>query len=278
MSDSKKTGLFPTPNTMDGMKPRSAEALAMAKQNAGCSNLKDFIVHPDQYQKTQSNQQELSLQVDSHARTLVSQESKQASTVKGQVYGQSLPELLATYDPTTRSLRTSQHSLLETEAGGLTEYSETWPKSGCLVNGTVFALESLTELSVQAHRIEGSGSGLWPTPRTPSGGPDNSSKSLRPSGHRGTTNLAGAVLGQMWPTPRAGKTTDEKEETWMKRKNVGAVSTPPLTLAVKMDNSESGQLNPAWVCWLLGLPLDYLDLDGYQNPELEGLPPEYLTG
>jgi hypothetical protein len=39
-----------------------------------------------------------------------------------------------------------------------------------------------------------------------------------------------------------------------------------------------GQLNPTWVCWLMGLPLDWLDLDGYQNPELDGLPPEYLTG
>ena len=43
----------------------------------------------------------------------------------------------------------------------------------------------------------------------------------------------------MWPTPRQGKTTDEDEETWMKRKNRGDVSTPPLTLAVKMWRSPS---------------------------------------
>ena len=39
---------------------------------------------------------------------------------------------------------------------------------------------------------------------------------------------------RMWPTPRCNKTTDEKYETWKKRQEKGGVSTPPLTLAVKM--------------------------------------------
>jgi DNA (cytosine-5)-methyltransferase 1 len=41
---------------------------------------------------------------------------------------------------------------------------------------------------------------MWPTPRTPSGGPDNSANKLRPSGHQGTTNLQGAVGGKLNPT------------------------------------------------------------------------------
>ena len=36
------------------------------------------------------------------------------------------------------------------------------------------------------------------------------------------------------PTPRSGKTTDENEETWTLRQQSGKVSTPPLSLAVKM--------------------------------------------
>lgn len=38
----------------------------------------------------------------------------------------------------------------------------------------------------------------------------------------------------MWPTPRAGKVTDEDEDSWTARRDKGHVSTPPLTLAVKM--------------------------------------------
>ena len=43
------------------------------------------------------------------------------------------------------------------------------------------------------------------------------------------------VIGSgLWPTPRTGKTTDEKEESWLKRKAAGKVATPPLSLAVRM--------------------------------------------
>jgi hypothetical protein len=42
------------------------------------------------------------------------------------------------------------------------------------------------------------------------------------------------IASGLWPTPRAGKTSDESEESWSKRQEAGKVSTPPLTLAVKM--------------------------------------------
>jgi len=54
---------------------------------------------------------------------------------------------------------------------------------------------------------------------------------------------------KLWPTPRAGKTTNENQESWEKRQKAGKVSTPPLTLAVKMwptpqamDGMRSGQI------------------------------------
>jgi len=38
----------------------------------------------------------------------------------------------------------------------------------------------------------------------------------------------------MFPTPRAGKVTDEDEATWRARQARGDVATPPLSLAVRM--------------------------------------------
>ena len=51
----------------------------------------------------------------------------------------------------------------------------------------------------------------------------------------------------MFPTPRAGKTTDEDEESWLARHAAGKDATPPLALAARMlptpnsrDHKDSG--------------------------------------
>lgn len=109
-------------------------------------------------------------------------------------------------------------------------------------------------------------------------------------------NLIEQVAQRMWPTPRAGKTTDENEEAWRARQARGDVATPPLALAVKMwprpttqDSANNGgpsqmerntpplnaavqapegmKLSAAWVTRLMGYPDGWLDLDG---PETHG--------
>jgi hypothetical protein len=55
------------------------------------------------------------------------------STANAADYGQSTPELLANFDRASSSWRTSQLCL----DGGLSEFSETWPRSGFQVGGTV---------------------------------------------------------------------------------------------------------------------------------------------
>ena len=49
---------------------------------------------------------------------------------------------------------------------------------------------------------------------------------------QGGTSLGFAA--RMFPTPRAGKTTDEDEESWLARHAAGKVATPPLALAARM--------------------------------------------
>ncbi len=78
-----------------------------------------------------------------------------ALRASGAGYGRTTPDLLANFDPDTSSWRTSQHSL----EGGLTEFSETWPRSGTMRNGTAYQLPPLVRLTDET------GSGLLPTPR-----------------------------------------------------------------------------------------------------------------
>lgn len=57
-----------------------------------------------------------------------------------------LSESLATYDRHSSSWRTSQTCLLaqaSNEADGLAEFSETWPRSGMMQNGTAYRLPTL---------------------------------------------------------------------------------------------------------------------------------------
>ena len=126
---------------------------------------------------------------------------------------------------------------------------------------------------------------MWPTPQAAD------HKNMDTAGQK---MLSSEV--KLWPTPRAGKTTNENEETWMKRHAEGKVATPPLGLAVKMwptprasewkgtgplgskshnhrlekgyldatvqERSQvSGSLNPTWVEWLMGYPEGWTDLN-----------------
>jgi hypothetical protein len=115
----------------------------------------------------------------------------------------------------------------------------------------------------------------WPTPQATAGTYDLNWES---TDGRVKPNKLGWAVRTLWPTPRAGKTSDENEESWKARNADGQVSTPPLTLAVKMwatptastggpepegqtgrklTTQVSGQLNPDWVEWLMGWPIGW---------------------
>lgn len=99
----------------------------------------------------------------SRAKTFRSQGSKQDSKKEREAgCGQKSTDLLASYDPSSSSWRTSQTSLLDQLSGqahGLAEFSATWPRSGTMRSGIAYPRQSLVR------PIAESASGLLPTPR-----------------------------------------------------------------------------------------------------------------
>ena len=77
---------------------------------------------------------------------------------KARAYIPKWSELLAKLDPKSRCWKTSQICLLGMTEDGLDNYSETWPRSGMMRNGTAYRLPTL------ALRINETESGSWPTP------------------------------------------------------------------------------------------------------------------
>ena len=95
-------------------------------------------------------------------------------------------------------------------------------------------------LSHQAKMVE---RGLWPTPNKAdgTGGPGN-------SGRQGGENLRTAVK---FPTPRA------QDGDKMGR---GSLSDNWSNESPHLSAETSGQLNPAWVAWLMGWPINWTSL------------------
>ena len=246
------------------------------------------------------------LPAGSHASLTVlpgSEEARQMTATSGRSLAASLPNS----DPATSLLRT----FLESEPPTSTRCYLTWKTKATPAGRLIF------RLSPSMPRTDGTESSLWATPATADavgshGG--GQGRSLRTDIHNYKRGL--------FPTPRAGKVTNEEEVTWRKRQMAGKVATPPLALAARLfptansrdwkdvgdlsgvpENSllprvvqrmeremyptptardgksgrgrakrqyseltprierqaVSGSLNPVWVSWLMGFPLNWLE-------------------
>jgi hypothetical protein len=87
-----------------------------------------------------------------------------------------------------------------------------------------------------------------------------------------------------FPTPRAGKTTDEDEESWLARNAEGGESGGPHGIrggswtkerlvetfgeedAIAMSG---GSLSPDWVSWLMGIPIGWTSLEPLPRAEYD---------
>jgi len=75
---------------------------------------------------------------------------------------------------------------------------------------------------------------MWPTPDAYNDPKSGGSSPHQPSWHGSKQQIHLHHAAKMFPTPRAGKTTDEDEESWLARHADGKVATPPLALAARM--------------------------------------------
>jgi hypothetical protein len=188
----------------------------------------------------------------SPARTCPSQGAGPAFAARGRASGLKSFGSFAIFDLLSSSWKTSQRSLVE----GLELFSETWPRSGTMRNGIAFLLEPLAPLTF------GTASGLWPTPTVLMTGEHRTLEQFEAARSRALVkqkgrsgngigeDLAIAVKRRaLWPTPikRDGRTFLGA------KRSPNAVGSEPLVIQV------GGNLNPPWVAWLMGFPLDWLD-------------------
>ena len=190
--------------------------------------------------------------------------------------GLNTSESFAELSPDGYWLKTYRGSYQYLMDGSLQEYSVTWPKAGTMRNGICYRQQPL------APRTSGTDSSLWPTPNTYEDRAEQYTlqTSLRHYLEGRQIHLSQAV--KLWPTPRtsdgngAGKHGTGGIDlrtavrlyptpTVQDAQNNGGPSqslrnTPPLNAVV------GGKLNPTWVAWLMGFPLEWLNLQDSAMP------------
>jgi len=215
---------------------------------------------------------------DFPVRTFLPLDEAQASKEPDRECGVTWRELLARYDPATSLWKTPQCSLL----GDYTEFSETWPRWGSMQDGVSYRRQTLVR------PIKETESGLWRTPQAQEGmrGVYKSKEAMDAHldrGHQLSLSNQG-VHRHLWPTPRscsAMAATITPESAWAENRFpnletvVGRRLWPtPTAHNAKETNAPSkalrnepslasrvgGTLNPTWVEWLMGWPLEWTDL------------------
>jgi len=182
----------------------------------------------------------------SPAKTLAMLESALALKVKGLVCGGSTGDLLANYDPASSSWRTSQACLVS----GWEPYSETFPRSGMMLSGTVYQLPPLALVTAEI----GSGS-LLPTPTAGEVNDYNTNWQSLANVDRGG-RIMRRIATSLLPTPCASDHRDRggpSNPAIQRRMNIGK--------SIELSMYWDGPLNPQFVEEMMGFPVGWTDLD-----------------
>jgi hypothetical protein len=181
----------------------------------------------------------------SPAKTSPTPAEERGSTGHARVFGESLRDSFANYDPATSSWRTSQLSLLE-DSG---ECLLTWPRAGMTRSGIASRLRPLAPLT------GGTESGLLPTPTAQA---NQASPSMR-------DRDAGSWFREdRWPTPKSSPSGPDYARA--SRPDSGGDD-----LATSVARTTPGALNPTWVEWLMGFPIGWTDLEASETPSFPRL-------
>jgi hypothetical protein len=196
--------------------------------------------------------------------------------------GERSPVWLASFDPASRSWRTSGLFALEDSP----KFSRTLPRSGMSRNGTLYQLPPLVRLIYAT----GSGSSRWlPTP-TAQDSQAAGGQRCTDEGRRGLS-LHGAAARGLIPTPTAQdadasgsrNTTTSRAHSgtsltdWARRdggmgrllptpsasdeRNAADYSDGSRGHSPQLRHLGRGRLNHRFVAWMMGFPPDWLDLD-----------------
>ena len=181
-----------------------------------------------------------------HAKTLAQQEKAQELMENEAECGEKWLASFVKYDPDSSLWKTHQCSLL----GDLEEFSETWPQWGLMRDGECWEQQILEQI------IRGTEFGLSPngvdsfhTPNTTGlDGGSNSRKALK-------------KRQESWPTPDANCGKRGTQPNWTQKRQSGHSAQYTINQAVRdSEKNNGGKLNPTWVEWLMGWPLEWTDL------------------
>ena len=230
-----------------------------------------------------------------HVRTLVPQEKAQELTESEAECGEKWRASFTKYDPDSSLWRTHQCSLL----GDLEPFSETWPQWGLMRDGECWE-QLMLERHIRGTESGLSPNGVdsFHTPNTTGlDGGSNSRKALKKKQQnwptpttKGYGHAAEGMVGNLIEKIEQGLITKQEAEnmlslpklenhrTWKKKfptpqasdcRDRGNMSNPSIQRRVEIGKQimlsqsvhpTSGQLNPTWVEWLMGWPLEWTDL------------------
>lgn len=186
-------------------------------------------------------------------KTYQVQEKELESTESDQACGHTWRASLAKYDPASRLWKTAQCSLIADSNESLL----TWPRSGMTAAGECW------EQPMLGPTTSATGSGWWPTPTAS----DTANRQLpkhvyvtktgllaMKNAQGGKSQIKLSQVVKKWPTPTCN---DAKNSTLPPSQiNRDSLAGSLLTMGI----SAGGQLNPAWVEWLMGWPIGWTEL------------------